>query len=245
MSVLWKHTLKNTALSVGLFAVLFGLLWLAELLIPGLTLLKWNDPEWCLGIPASIIGVGYVLSIRDPENYTGFYAGILMSLLLAIQFCLQSNYDLTVLYICIFVPFQLKSVIQWKKSKGADEFSPSFLNMRGMLLSLLCFVVMIIADWLLVTYAINHDSLTDGIVLKLTGALMIASSVLSNFWLIYRKNDAWIYWVIYSIAGVAFYIEWGNAFSIVLFSFFLVINAMAGIAWIRNTPPANYGWLRG
>ena len=92
MKSLYKALCLNTAISIIIFAVLFLLLWLAETIFPSLTLLKWHDTAWCVGIPASVIGVAYVLTVRDPENYTGFYPGILMSLLLALQFFLQGNY---------------------------------------------------------------------------------------------------------------------------------------------------------
>jgi len=257
MNSLYKALCLNTAISIIIFAVLFLLLWLAETIFPSLSLLKWNDASWCVGIPASVIGVAYVLTVRDPENYTGFYPGILMSLLLALQFFLQGNYDLTLLYICIFVPFQVKSILQWRKpatnrqttpdpaSPTNSAYSPEFLSLKQMLLSLLVFILIVIADWLLVTYAFNHDALFNNWLLKLLGALMIASSIHANFWLIYRKTDAWLYWVLYSISGMLFYIVVGNAFSIVLFLVFLLINSMAGVAWIRNTPRENYGWILG
>ncbi|MBR4431794.1 MAG: hypothetical protein IKS76_01175, partial [Paludibacteraceae bacterium] len=63
--------------------------------------------------------------------------------------------------------------------------------------------------------------------------------------LIYRKTDSWIYWLIYSLAGIALFIIINNIFSIVLFIFFLVINGMAGLAWIKSTKPENMGWLKG
>ena len=243
---LWRKTAFNTLWSLLLFALLFLLLWLAESVFPALTLLKWSDAAWCVGIPASIIGVAYVLTIRDPQNYTGFYPGILMSALLAVQFFLQGNYDLVVLYICVFTPFQVLSIINWKKLKQATaDSAPEFLNMKQMLLSVLVFILIVIVDWLVDTYLINHDAITDGAWLKLFGSLMIASAVFANFWLIYKKNDAWVYWFIYSISGILFYVVIGNAFSIVLFIFFLVINLMAGVAWIKSTPRSNYGWLKG
>ncbi len=245
MKRLWIKTLNNTLISVAMFAVLFGLLWLAEWLMPSVSLLHWDDAAWCIGIPASIIGVAYVLSVRDPQNYTGFYPGMLMSALLGLQFFLQGNYDLTLLSLVVFIPFQLKSVLQWRRPAADDApFRPGFFSMREMLLSLLVFLVLVLGDYLLVTYVINHDSLTESVLLKLTGGLMIASSVLANFWLIYRKNDAWIYWIIYSISGIVFYVIIGNAFSIVLFSVFLVINSLAGWNWVTATPPEHYGWLR-
>ena len=256
MNSLYKALCLNTAISIFIFAVLFLLLWLAETIFPSLSLLKWNDASWCVGIPASVIGVAYVLTVRDPENYTGFYPGILMSLLLSLQFGLQGNYDLTLLYICIFVPFQIKSILQWRKPATEqtgkhkqghatdNSFAPEFLSMKQMLLSVLVFAMIVVVDWIIVTYAFNHDSLFDDWLLKMLGALMIASSVHANFWLIYRKNDAWLYWVLYSLSGMLFYIVVGNAFSIVLFFVFLVINSMAGIAWIHGTPRENFGWLK-
>ena len=82
---LWRATLVNTLVSVALFALFFLLLWLSEQLFPDVSLLHFDNFAWCVGIPASIIGVAYVLTIRDPNNYTGFYAGIVMSALLAWQ----------------------------------------------------------------------------------------------------------------------------------------------------------------
>jgi nicotinamide riboside transporter PnuC len=60
--------------------------------------------------------------------------------------------------------------------------------------------------------------------------------------LIYRKNDSWLYWFIYSVAGIVLFIVLGNIFSLVLFCFFLVINSMAGVAWIKGTKPEHYFW---
>lgn len=247
-SSLWRATAINTGVSVLLFGILFLCLYAAEHFFPGITLLKWDDAAWCVGIPASIIGVAYILSIKNPANYTGFYAGILMSILLGIQFYLQGNIDLTVLYFFIFIPFQAKSIINWSKSSGTDApFSPEFLSVNGLLLSLLAFVVITVADYFLAIKVINPlpaDPALSDYMLALFGALMLSSSVLANFWLIYRKTDSWVYWFIYSVAGIAFYVILGNAFSIVLFTFFLVINSMAGIAWLRMTDREHMGWLR-
>ena len=63
--------------------------------------------------------------------------------------------------------------------------------------------------------------------------MMIASSVLANFWLIYKKLDAWLWWVVYSIAGMILYALIGNAFSFLLFTVFLIVNTGAGVAWIK------------
>ncbi len=244
---LWRALGRNTLISVLLFGALLGLLWLAELLFPSLNLLKWQDAAWVVGIPASVIGVAYILTIRDPHNFTGFFAGILMSILLGVQFILEGSYDCTFLYFCIFVPFQMMSIYKWSRNKndGGASFEPKFLETIRMWMSVAICLSITIGDYLLQTFAIMHDGFWDSWAIKLFNGLMIASSFLANYWLIYRKNDAWIYWFIYSVAGIGLFIILGNAFSIVLFIFFLVINSMAGIAWIKNTKHENLGWVIG
>lgn len=244
---LWKAMGLNTLISVALFAVLFGILWLMEFLIDDITLLKWDDPAWIVGIPASVIGVAYILTIRDPQNYTGFYAGIIMSALLGVQFTIQHNYDSTFLYFFVFIPFQMMSIYKWSRGKneGGASFEPKFLDTPRFWLSVFIMLSITIGDYLLQTYAFQQNALSENIASKLCCGLMISSSFLANYWLIYRKNDAWIYWFVYSVSGIVFFILINNIFSIVLFTFFLVINSMAGVAWIRGTSKENYGWLIG
>ena len=251
---LWRALGRNTLISIALFGALLGLLWLVEMLpqifessnlqIP--TLLKWEDPAWLVGIPASVIGVAYILTVRDPNNYTGFFAGIIMSALLGVQFILQGAYDSAFLYFFVFIPFQLMSIYKWsrKKEDGGASFEPKFLDTPRLILSVALLFFITAGDYVLSTFALRHDALSDAIVVKLLNGLLISSSFLANYWLIYRKTDSWIYWFIYSIAGIGLFIILGNAFSIVLFTFFLVINGAAGIAWIKATKPENYGWLK-
>ena len=247
-STLWRATAINLLISIGLFAGLLGLLWLAELIFPGVELLKWHDAAWCVGIPASVIGVAYILTVRDPQNYTGFYAGIIMSILLGVQFLLQKQYDSTFLFFCIFIPFQMMSIYKWsrKKEDGGASFEPKFLDTPRMILSVFILLFITLGDYLLVTFAFFSDSMLDNVVVKICCGLLISSSFLANYWLIYRKTDSWIYWILYSIAGIVLFClpETFNPFSIVLFSFFLVINTMAGIAWFKGTKPENMGWLK-
>ena len=216
---LWRALGRNTLISIVLFGALLGLLWLAEMIFPEVKLLKWHDPAWVVGIPASIIGVAYILTVRDPHNYTGFFAGLIMSVLLGIQFLLQDQYDSAFLFFFVFILFLSVALL-------------GFITAGDLIINL---------------YA-AHGSLSlpegwrEGLALLLNG-LLISSSFLANYWLIYRKTDSWIYWLIYSIAGIGLFILLGNVFSIVLFTFFLVINSMAGIAWVKSTKPENYGWL--
>ena len=247
---LWRETGMNSLIAIVLFGALLGVLYLVEMLIPSVSgqLLSFHDAAFCVGIPASIIGVAYILSIKNPANYTGFYAGIVMSALLGIQFFLNGLYDLTFLYFVVFIPFQIMSIRSWTKSSNSDSaepFNPEFLNIKTMLLSLLAFVVITLVDYVFATFVMHQDTLCDNILGKFVSGALIASSVLANYWLIYKKNDSWIYWIIYSFAGITLNIIYLNIFSIVLFAFFLVINGMAGVAWIKMTPKENYGWLKG
>ena len=244
---LWRALGRNTIISIILFGALLGLLWVAELLFPSVTLLKWHDPAWIVGIPASIIGVAYILTVRDPQNYTGFFAGIVMSILLGVQFILQGGYDSAFLFFCVFIPFQMLSIYKWsrKREDGGASFDPKFLETPRMIISVMMMLCITVGDYVMATYAFHHDGLLDNILVKILNGLLISSSFLANYWLIYRKTDSWIYWILYSIAGIGLFIILGNIFSIVLFIFFLVINTMAGVAWIKGTKPENYGWLKG
>ena len=244
---LWRALGRNTIISILLFGALLGLLWVAELIWPSVTLLKWNDPAWIVGIPASIIGVAYILTVRDPQNYTGFFAGIVMSILLGIQFILQGGYDSAFLFFMIFIPFQMMSIYKWSRNKenGGASFDPKFLDTPRLIISVMIMLCIIFGDYVMATYAFYHDGLLENIMVKLLNGVLISSSFLANYWLIYRKTDSWIYWILYSVAGIGLFIILGNIFSIVLFIFFLVINTMAGVTWIKGTKPENYGWLKG
>ena len=251
---LWRALGRNFILSIVLFGALLGLLWLVEWILNGqlsivnYQLLQWSDPAWVVGIPASVIGVAYILTVRDPHNYTGFYAGIVMSFLLGIQFLLQQQYDSTFLYFFVFIPFQMMSIYKWSRNKndGGASFEPKFLDTPRLILSAAMLIFITAGDFLIMNYAINGSlSFSNGreVIIQLLNGLLISSSFLANYWLIYRKTDSWIYWLIYSLAGIGLFILIGNVFSIVLFTFFLVINMTAGLAWIKATKPENMGWL--
>ena len=237
---LWQELGKQMLVSTGIFAALFLILYIVEWAIPSLSgvLLQWHDPAFVVGIPASVIGVAYVLTIRNPKNYTGFAGGVVMALLLATQFYLLGNYDLVILQLAVFIPFLLMSFVRWRRQTlgPADiehPFRPEWLPLGQLILSLLLLAVIILADYALATLVIQHNAWSDNILLKLIGGLMIASSTLANFILIYQKIDAWLWWVVYAIAGMIFYALIGNAFSFVLFTVFLFVNGGAGIAWMK------------
>ena len=237
---LWQEFARNILISLGIFSALFLILYIVEWAVPSLggVLLQWYDPAFVVGIPASVIGVAYVLTIRNPKNYTGFAGGMVMAVLLAIQFFLLGSYDLVILQIAVFFPFLLISFIRWRRqtlspSAAEQPFYPEWLPLGQMITSLLVLAAIILADYALTTLVIQHNAWSDNIVLKLVGGLMIASSTLANFILIYQKIDAWIWWVVYALSGMVFYALIGNAFSFVLFSVFLLVNGGAGIAWIK------------
>ena len=248
---LYQELGKMMLMSCGLFGAFFLLLWLAELLIPSLSgvLLHWDDPAFLVGIPASVIGVAYVLTIRNPKNYTGFILGIAMSLLLAWQFYLQGNYDLVFLYVLVFVPFMIMSFRAWRantlgQTQDQGELRPTFVQIPKFMALLVTFIVVIAADYVLNTLLIYRDAWSEHAVLKILGGAMIASSLLANILMIRQRNDAWINWVIYSAVGMIFYIVVDNMFSILLFLVFLIINARAQYAWLKMTQHEDFGWTR-
>lgn len=230
-------------LSVGIYAALFVVLQAVEWFCEPLrgVLLQWDSAAFIVGIPASVVGTAYVLTIRNPQNYTGFIGGIAMAVLLGTQFALQGNYDLTFLQIGIFIPFMLLSLITWRKklnttpsTETAEKpFRPEYLHGWRQGLTLTLALLIIVADYAFTTRVLNQDAWADQWLLKLAGAVMIASSVMANFWLIYQKMDAWIWWILYSLAGILFYVLLGNIYCIVLFLFYLVINVSAFVAWQR------------
>jgi len=114
-----------------------------------------------------------------------------------------------------------------------------------MLITFVAFIGIIAIDYVFATFVMYGDSLCENAVAKIISGSMIASSVLANYWLIYKKNDSWLYWLVYSVAGMLLaVVVTSNIFSLVLFTFFLVINAIATVAWIKATPKEKYGWLK-
>lgn len=236
---LWIEFGKQMWISTGIYAILFLILYIIEICFPSTrgTLLQWNDPAFIVGIPASVIGVAYVLTIRNPLNYTGFYGGIVMALLLAWQFALMHQWGLTIMYVAVFAPFMIYSIICWRKQamqskENEKSLCPTWLSLKIQSLNLLFLIGIVAIDSGLLTH-FESTIHSDLLLLKLMSGLMIGSSVLANFWLIYQKLDAWIWWVVYSISGIILYALIGNAFSFVLFCIFLIVNAGAGISWIK------------
>ncbi|GEM_PF-2536 len=258
-SILLSELRRKTVVSIILYTIVFAVLFLIELWHPSLAgkLLQWHladgSMNWAfiVGIPASILGTAYVLTIKNPQNYTGFYLGVVMSVLLAIQFYLQGNIDLMVLYLFIFIPFQLKSLVDWRKTticprENTAAFTPTFLDKKGAFLLVLATVGIVALDYAVATWILAEGAHVGNWghqpTIKLLSGLTIAASFLANYLMIYKKNDSWICWVWYSIFNIILFILLGNIFSIVLFCVMFIVNLSAQVAWLGFTKVDDFGW---
>ena len=251
-----KELGQKTLWSVLIFAALFVVLYVVEYFCPSLAgrLLQWHNGDvvnWAfiIGIPGSIFGTAYVLTITNPKNYAGFYLGVVMSVLLAIKFYMIGAVDQMILYLFIFVPFQLKSLMGWRRNTlsptaGVAELRPKYLDVKGFLLEILALITFVALDFVLLTYTgDNHDLFADWHI-KLLSGIVVAASFLANLLMIWQKNDAWMWGVIYSIAGIVLFSILLDPFLIVLNAAFLIINGGAHIAWIKMTQPGDFGWAK-
>ena len=184
--------------------------------------------------------------VREPE----YYRSISNDRTLNYRVYYMSRME-KILYTLLFVPFLLRSLMTWRKATlnpepDAEPFVPSFLHTKQVFITRIIYWIIILADFGVVTYLSmrNPDAVITlkGIFINLTGAMLIGSSIFANYWLIHKSNDAWIYWVIYSLAGIVLNALIGNAFSFVLFTMFLIINGSAQVAWIKITDEQHLGW---
>ena len=236
---------RKTLFSCGIFAALFAVLWLVELLVPAMKgrLLAWS-PAFIVGIPASILGVAYVLTIMNPKNYIGFYVGIVMSLLLGIKFLLVEQYDLVFLFICVFIPFQIKSLLNWRKntlnpSAEASALRPRYLGYKAFAIEMSVAALIVVADYFYCVHLLHADVPLAAVI---AAGITIASSFFANLLLIYQTNDAWMWWVVYSLSSIVLFAILFDPFMIVLNVAFLIVNGSAHIAWIKMTAPEDMGW---
>lgn len=254
-----KHLIKElgqkTLFSIILFVTLFGLFYLIEWVYPDIQgrLLQWTLADgsinWAfiVGIPASLMGTAYVLTVKNPQNYFGFYMGIVMSLLLAVQFYLQGSYDLVVLYLCVFIPFQVASLITWRRQalqtpQDNTDFTPKFITIQLSIVVHIVALLIVAIDYIIATKLIHHDGWQDQMTMKLLAGCTIASSLLANLLMIYKKNDAWLCWVFYCITSIIMFVIIGNVFSLVMFTMMLIINTSAQLSWLMMTKSDHFGW---
>ena len=238
---LWQEFARNTLISLGIYATLFLVLYIIEMLVPEWrgTLLRWSDADFLVGIPASLAGTIYILTIQNPKNYTGFVGAIAMAVFLTWQFALLGNWDLVVLHFALFIPFQCTSLVRWRRnalslSLDTQPFLPSWLSRKGFLLNIVFTLLVVAIDYCILSW-LHAGAFYEDITVKLLGGLMIASSVLGNFWMIYKKIDTWIWWIVYGVAGIVFYIITNNSFTLLMFLITVIIDIRAMISWIKSS----------
>jgi nicotinamide riboside transporter PnuC len=107
------------------------------------------------------------------------------------------------------------------------------------LLTLAVVALLVVADYALNTWLLSDaEHVGDwgyNLTVKLLGAIMIAASLVANFWIIYKKNDAWVGWIVYCVSGLAMFTKLGNVFSMLLFLVMLAINTSAFMAWLKQS----------
>lgn len=222
---LWFELYKYLAWSVTLFVTVFLLLSAFAVKV------EYNWATFC-SISSAILGIAYVLTIRNPKNYTGFYLGVLSSALLGIQFYLTRSYDLTVLYFFVFIPFQIISIIEWTRpSKKHSLEKPSYLKWSGKITAFSVFVVFAVLDYFVNDFWLNTDASTA---LKIISGVLVATCILANFLLIGKRIDAWLYWLAYSFTGIILALVIKNYYNLLLFTIFFIINAVSTRSWMSE-----------
>jgi len=231
-NLLWLFTAKNFVIAVILTAALMLAMWFFNVPII-------FDKVLIFSIIATISGVAYLLTIRNPQNYFGFYLGILSSACLGMQFAFLGNYDLTFLYFAAFIPFQYAAIVNWKKKSlqktDNEMFMPKFLPLKKQLFFLAILLIIIIIDYILASFCLNSfkdKAFFDDFLIKIVFATMISSSILANYLMIGKWLDTWLYWLLYSVSAIFSAIIIQNNFNLLLFVFFLIINAITFISWL-------------
>ena len=217
--VLLKGVLKNSLIAILIFSIV-----LVFLFIVGL-----KDNIKGIAIASGIVGSAYILTIRNPNNYFGFYLGILSSILLGIQFYLIDNFELFFVYFFIFIPSQAISIYTWKKGNKQDglssELNPSFYHLEISDCYRL-FLLLFIAD-IFIAREVSHAPQVSSLSIQIFSAIFVAASILANILLIKKKTDSWYYWFIFSIAGIILNILYKDYVTVTLFVIYLLINSEA------------------
>jgi len=226
----WYWLVKNLFIAVILTAALMFAMQVFNVEIT-------FDKILILSITATVFGVAYLLTIRNPQNYLGFYLGIVSSACLGTQFAFLRGYDLTFLYFAVFIPFQYAAILNWKKksSKNTDNkhFNPKFLSFKKQLFFFAIFLMIIVIDYIFSTTILKNQPFFEDILIKTASATMISSSILANYLMIGKWIDTWLYWILYSVSAIFYAIMIQNNFNLLLFVFFLIINTITFISWLK------------
>lgn len=236
MKQLVKESVISILIATGIFGVVVLFLHLCGWLISPDGHL--TDPLLPLELVAGIIGSAYILMVRNPQNFLGFVAGIIMSILLGIQFYLQDQIEQTLLYYMVFIPCETYTLVKWIRGRqvAKNEYTiPSFLGAGRMIVMLIIFIIIVIA---VLTFL--KDEITLAAVMS---AMVVGSSTLANFLMIRKRTDAWIYWMVSSVTGIIFLLCMHNYITLTMYVVYLFINGSACIAWIKQTPKDRRGWL--
>lgn len=240
---LLKEVAVNVLIATAIFVGVVVLLYFLGLVVDGEghLLNRWLPLE----LAAGIIGSAYVLTVKNPNNYFGFVLGVVMSILLATQFFVESTpennmKDQTLLYCAVFIPCQLLTLVKWiSASKGTSKSSkhaiPSFMGVKGLFIGLFIFADIIIIDMLVLQPCFTLANLMS--------ACVVASSTQANFLMIRKRTDAWFYWLMFSVTGIIQMICIQNYVTFTLYIVYLLINGTACIAWCKQTPRERRGWL--
>ena len=231
---LWFSTAKNLIIAVILTAALMATMMYFNIES------KLSRYMLIFSVLATISGVAYLLTIRNPQNYLGFYLGILSSACLGLQFAISKNYDLTFLYFAVFIPFQYAAIVNWKKKSSQktdnEVFNPKFLFFKKQLFFFFLFLTIIILEYIFSSFCLSSfkdKPFFDDFLIKITVATMISSSILANYLMIGKWFDTWIYWILYSVSAIFSAIIIPNNFNLLLFVFFLIINTITFISWLK------------
>ena len=226
---LWFLTAKNLVIAVILTAAL-----MLAMRFFGIKIIF--DKVLILSVTATVSGVAYLLTIRNPQNYFGFYLGIVSSACLGAQFALLGGYDLTFLYFAVFIPFQCAAIVNWKRKSTQNTknstFNPKFLPLKKQLFFFVILLIIILIDYVFADKILKNDDF----LLKIVFATMISSSILANYLMIGKWIDTWLYWLLYSVSAIFSAIIIQNSFNLLLFVFFLIINIITFISWISQKP---------
>lgn len=238
--ILQRDIIRTTLITTALFVILLLLFWGLETFCPQLQgeLLLWEQVDYYFSLFGSLVGVIYVLLIRNPKNYLGYIFGILMSVFLSLQFWWQEQYDLVILYLCVFVPIQVCTFISWRKNLIASlegrkaELHPTYLTTKQLVTTILAGTIIWFADYVVIGL-LHGNTLGEEVILRSLSGLMIASSCLANYLLLFQKTESWICWVLFSIIGIVFNYLIGSYFTSIFFIVSAIVNGKALIEWVK------------